>query len=286
MINPHWRDVTAAGAGPGMPRVTELARTEAGRAYHNRTGGRAAGIVAVQVTLSGLGAVWTAPEAPPRLVPRGAALIFRTATDRIAYGLPPGGGRWEFVYANLAGTAAEAMAGDLIAAHGHVLAIDPAHPVVAELMVLDRGRDRGDLVLPLARAARLACDLLLALAEAAPGGGSRDADLAGRIAAGLERHLAEPGAVGACASGLGISREHLARAFARATGEPPSAWLRRRRIAAAAALLLAEPDLPVAGVAARCGFATASHFVHAFRRARGTTPAAFRADSRDGLPSR
>jgi AraC family transcriptional regulator len=41
-------------------------------------------------------------------------------------------------------------------------------------------------------------------------------------------------------------------------------------------MLTEAPTLPVATVAARCGFATASHFVHAFRRARGTTPAVFR----------
>lgn len=276
MINANWRDVTVAGAWPGMARLTELARSEAGRTYRHEAWRRSRGIVAVQITLSGLGAVWSDPAAAPRLVPRGAAVLFRTGLDRIIYGLPPGGGRWDFVYANLAGTAAEAMAADLIAAHGNVLAIDPAHPVIAELVVLDRGRARGDLALPLARAARLACDLLLALAEAAPAGEAREATLAARAMASLERRLAEPGAVGACARELGLSREHLARAFARATGEPPSAWLRRRRIAAAAAQLISDPSLPVAQVAARSGFATASHFVHAFRRARGATPAAFR----------
>lgn len=259
-----------------MPRVVELARSAAWRGYRHEPWRRAPGLVAVQLTLAGLGGVWRDPAAPPRLLPRGAALVFRTGVDRIVYGLPPGGGgRWEFVYATLAGAAAEAMAGDLIAAHGHVLALDPAHPLVAELLTHDRGRERGELVLPPARAARLACDLLLALAEGVPAA-DEDGGLAAAARGVLERRLAEAGAIAACARELGISREHLARAFARATGEPPSAWLRRRRIAVAAALLADDPTLPVATVAARCGFATASHFVHAFRRARGTTPAAFR----------
>lgn len=256
-----------------MPRLLELAMEQVGHGYRHEPWRRPPGAVAVQVTLSGCGAAWPATGRQPVLIPRGRALIFRAGVDRLVYGMPPEGGAWSFVYANLYGAAALAMAGDLIAAHGHVLAATPDHPAVRALIALDAGRERGHLRLGAARAARLACDLLLMLADAAEP--ERPDRLADAARAALARRLADPLAVTAAARELGVSREHLSRAFSRAHGEAPVAWLRRQRLDHAATLL-ADHDLPVAEVARRSGFATASHFVHAFRLVRGVTPGAYR----------
>jgi AraC family transcriptional regulator len=43
--------------------------------------------------------------------------------------------------------------------------------------------------------------------------------------------------------------------------------------------MLARRDLPLAEIAYRAGFASQAHFSTAFRRATGTTPARYRAET-------
>jgi transcriptional regulator GlxA family with amidase domain len=62
-----------------------------------------------------------------------------------------------------------------------------------------------------------------------------------------------------------------------AEGETLSGLLRAERLRRARALLRERPELPVAVVAARCGFGGEAQFHRTFREATGTTPGAFRA---------
>ena len=78
------------------------------------------------------------------------------------------------------------------------------------------------------------------------------------------------------ASAAGLSEGHFARAFRAATGESPYAYAVRHRLERAQALLMSQPDLPVAEVAAACGFADQAHLTTAFRRITGLPPAAWR----------
>ncbi len=73
----------------------------------------------------------------------------------------------------------------------------------------------------------------------------------------------------------GADRFQLTRAFRKAYGLPPHAWLVQLRLAAARRRLAAG-DAP-ARVAAAVGFADQSHLGRWFRRAFGLTPAAYRA---------
>lgn len=66
----------------------------------------------------------------------------------------------------------------------------------------------------------------------------------------------------------GLCRQHL--------GCAPLAWLHRQRIAEACRLLATGSE-PLSAVAGRCGFADLVWFHRVFRRATGTTPAAWRA---------
>ena len=68
-----------------------------------------------------------------------------------------------------------------------------------------------------------------------------------------------------------------ARAFQRSVGEPPLAYVARRRIETAKTLLRSSA-LPVADIAARSGFASASYFSTAFRRHTGHSPSEYRYD--------
>jgi LacI family transcriptional regulator len=79
------------------------------------------------------------------------------------------------------------------------------------------------------------------------------------------------------AAHAGVSRRKLEYRFAAVLGTGPYEEIRRHRLRAARDLL-AGTRLAVADVAARCGFATAGHFIESFRRADpdGSTPAEYR----------
>ena len=91
------------------------------------------------------------------------------------------------------------------------------------------------------------------------------------FAANLLKH---PG-VEAIACHLGISQAHLRRLFMTVRGVGPKAALEHIRIERAEWLLAAD-DLKLDAVAASAGFASASVFIQAFRKARGVTPDAWR----------
>lgn len=124
--------------------------------------------------------------------------------------------------------------------------------------------------------------LLLFLASIADilAGGVASGDEPDRRADRCERllhlHLNEPDlSVAQLASWLGITPDHLARSFRRATGTTPMARLLALRLDRAQALL-ADGELPVAGVAAAVGFADPDYFCRVFRRRFGAPPGAWR----------
>ena len=71
----------------------------------------------------------------------------------------------------------------------------------------------------------------------------------------------------------------LARAFQRAFGQTPRAYLEQLRAEHARAQL-ADTDQSIAAIAAACGFYDQAHLTRRFRRLTGCTPAAFRAQAR------
>lgn len=73
-----------------------------------------------------------------------------------------------------------------------------------------------------------------------------------------------------------MSPRTFARRFRAETGTAPLRWLLAERVLAACRLLEGT-DLPVETVAAECGFGTAAGLRVHFRRARATTPGAYRA---------
>ena len=73
----------------------------------------------------------------------------------------------------------------------------------------------------------------------------------------------------------GLSPSRLTHLCREETGRSLSAW-RDEAVLAKARRLLAEVDLPVAAVAAHCGYARATHFAAAFRRGTGLSPTTFR----------
>lgn len=91
----------------------------------------------------------------------------------------------------------------------------------------------------------------------------------------IEAHLDTPLTVATLAQELGLSEYHFARMFKSSLGFAPHAWICRRRLERARQTLR-DTRLPLADVAAACGFSNASHLVNRFRAAYGVTPSQYR----------
>jgi transcriptional regulator GlxA family with amidase domain len=92
----------------------------------------------------------------------------------------------------------------------------------------------------------------------------------------LREHLADPGlSVPRMAEALGYDADWLGREFRQETGETIRQALNHLRVQRARELLR-QRDLSIAEVAARCGFASASHFCRTFKRIEGNTARKYR----------
>ncbi|MCW8376069.1 helix-turn-helix domain-containing protein [Streptomyces justiciae] len=166
----------------------------------------------------------------------------------------------------------------------------PDSPAALLLPLLDGLVREIDAVAPAAREglAHAVADLLAALAAdrstgteaagAGPSAATGQAAMLDRIKATIDARLAEPElSPGVLAAEHGISLRYLHKLF-QEQGTTVGGWIRRRRLEACRAEL-ARPsgaDRTIAAVAARWGFASPTHFSHAFRKAYGVSPAQFR----------
>lgn len=96
-----------------------------------------------------------------------------------------------------------------------------------------------------------------------------------RARAHLDRHFAQDVTLDNLAAVARLNRAHLVRAFRKATGTTPHAYLSDRRVRAARRLLMAG-QAP-SEVALACGFCDQSHLNRVFKARMGVTPGAFRA---------
>lgn len=78
------------------------------------------------------------------------------------------------------------------------------------------------------------------------------------------------------ARAAGLSRAHFSRAFRRAFGESPHAYLLTRRLERAAAMLR-YTDRSVADICMAVGLQSVGSFTSSFRRAYGQAPTGYRA---------
>jgi AraC family transcriptional regulator len=91
----------------------------------------------------------------------------------------------------------------------------------------------------------------------------------------IDAHLSDALTLGDLSDVACLSEFHLARMFRTSFGLPPHAWIALRR-ADLARQLLRTTALSIDDIAARAGYADASHLSHRFRAAVGTSPAAYR----------
>lgn len=102
-----------------------------------------------------------------------------------------------------------------------------------------------------------------------------------RVTEYIEQHLDAPVSVADLGKLVKLSEAHFSRAFRRAFGEPPHAYLVRRRIGLATRLMVSS-DAPLSEIAVRCGFNDQAHLSKQFRHFLGESPAAWRRSQRSG----
>lgn len=95
----------------------------------------------------------------------------------------------------------------------------------------------------------------------------------------LHAHYAERLALADVATVAGVHPVHLSRDFPRRFGTTLGEYVRSLRIDEASRALMTT-DRPIADIALDAGFASQAHFTRHFKARTGTTPAAFRANSR------
>lgn len=94
----------------------------------------------------------------------------------------------------------------------------------------------------------------------------------------IHNQPSRPWTVASLADAVGVSRAALARRFNDLVGEPPIAFLTTWRLSLAADLLR-EPGATIASVAPQVGYSSAFALSAAFKRVRGMSPAAHRAQA-------
>ena len=97
--------------------------------------------------------------------------------------------------------------------------------------------------------------------------------------AAMERHLETPLAIPDVSEEVGISQRQLDRLFKRFVGKSPSVYYRDIRLDRARGLVT-QTDLPLASVAAACGFAGQAQFCRAYRELFGLSPRTDRVEGR------
>ncbi|AXG79213.1 AraC family transcriptional regulator [Streptomyces paludis] len=103
-------------------------------------------------------------------------------------------------------------------------------------------------------------------------------EVAGPALRAIHEDPAHPWTTARLASRAGVSRTTLAKRFTELVGSGPVAYLAEWRMTLAADLLT-RPELTVAAVARRVGYADAFGFSTAFKRLRGESPSAYRQEA-------
>jgi AraC-like DNA-binding protein len=92
----------------------------------------------------------------------------------------------------------------------------------------------------------------------------------------LDEHLAEPLTRASVAQSFGLHPNYLSALCTQHGSESFRGALEGLRLARARALMTADPGLPVAEVARRCGFQDPGYFIRVFRRRTGSPPGRWR----------
>ncbi len=89
-------------------------------------------------------------------------------------------------------------------------------------------------------------------------------------------HFHEPLTTHQIAERFHVSVSKINADFHKITNQTLKEFYNHLRLVRATDLLLAQPDVPIAKIAYRCGFSSESYFIQSFQKNMGTTPNAYR----------
>jgi len=207
----------------------------------------------------------------------GQALVYDAGTHgSLEYVGDPDGGHLEFIYANLVGDAMRSAVQGIVNRAGHVVPVNGGEELIARWS----GKLMTHTSAPMHRCLSVveANDLCWSFVHPLARGLAPTHRLAERAMAMLTERWQDPPPLATVAKQLQVTREHLSRILRSTCGQPPAQWLRRYRLGRAADLL--ESGQSIEDVARACGFCSTQHFIHSFRREKGTTPGRWLKQSR------
>jgi|GEM_PF-2383662 len=105
-------------------------------------------------------------------------------------------------------------------------------------------------------------------------------DIVSEVIAFVDRHYMESLGISAIAEALGISANYLSTLFHKRTGQKLVTYISGQRMLQAKRILIENPGMPVAKVAALVGFSDSRYFAQQFYRYAGCYPSQYRKMSR------
>jgi AraC-like DNA-binding protein len=209
-------------------------------------------------------------------VPAGCGFLMEANDPRVTYFYPHDREPWRFLAFTFSGLVSRAMVRDWTGRFGPVFRLDPQAPIVRRLLAHEVS---GYAIVDLhaVDATEMVLETLLALAAGARAAEEPNPALGlVRTAIQVIRSEAEADlSVDELARRVGVSREHLARAFRLRLDRSPHEVIREQKMRRAC-FLLKDTDEPIKLIAARLGYTDYTNFIHAFRTAAGMTPREFR----------
>lgn len=244
-----------------------------GNGYHYDCRRRSDPHLGLQLTLAGAGFYERGGRTTALSVGRA---FFDVIPGDFRYGYPPGASApYEHVWVDFQGPTALKLWERARAQFGPVLDLGAGNQLAPLMLAVAREHAAGALADRYLASARL-YEVLMTVLSALSRNRLTMAPLVRRALAAIARRGLDPGwDVGGLARELAVSREHLARSFAAATGVAPKAYLLQHRMRHARQALRSSGD-NLDAIARRCGFAGANYFCRVFRARYGLTPGAWR----------
>lgn len=236
-------------------------------------------------TLEGRGTVTT--KHGTYQVAAGQGFLVEIDDPDSAYFYPPNAHEpWRFLAFTFVGLPAKAMVRALTERHGPHYTLDPQTPILRRL-IAQQPRELGIANISVSDGARMVLDLLAVLADAAEAHAEviPEKEMVKKAMQIMETDAARCFQVAELAAAVGVSREHLARAFQRHIRQTPSQFLRTQKMQRAC-FLLKGSAISIPQVAVILGYTDSTNFIHAFRQAVGMTPHQFRLHGRLNLMSK